>query len=444
MRLTRHNGRAGKNGVYNPKHNDRRFDVKNSEHIDAERVSQNIYWDCIHGYRTINDQRDPDEALETFSEIERLFYEQRYAGFVEGQNARNAKTRHVERNRTAEQILQNKKTCPEETIYQIGTMDEHISEEVLLSIVTDFMSEMDQRFGSNVHILDWALHMDESTPHIHERHVFDAENQYGEVAPQQEKALEALGFELPDPTKKPGKYNNRKMVFDATCRTLLFDIAEQHGLHLTEETEYGGRKYLEKQDFILMQQKKKLEQGEVRLDAQQTQITENANQLEEQKNEITENADAIAEQEEHLEELSMKIEDVDSLIEEVSAAAYDKAVDAVADMARKEVLDASVEQIDNYVGWLGKPERKADAKIRNYAISQLGKLREMVTSAVAKLSPNLAQLLKQTEVKQPAVQDIGKKVKPSVMAMLRQKKEESSRQSEEQKRQANRKQNMEL
>ncbi len=140
----------------------------------------------------------------------------------------------------------------------------------------------------------------------------------------------------------------------------------------------------------------------------------------------------------------MKIEDVDSLIEEVSAVAYDKAVDAVADMARKEVLDASVEQIDSYVGWLGRPERKADVKFRNYAISQLGKLRELVTSAVAKLSPNLAQLLKQTEVKQSAVQDIGKKVRPSVMAMLRQKKEESARQSEEQKRQVNRKQNMEL
>lgn len=26
MKLTRHNGRTGKNGVYNPKHNDRQFD----------------------------------------------------------------------------------------------------------------------------------------------------------------------------------------------------------------------------------------------------------------------------------------------------------------------------------------------------------------------------------------------------------------------------------
>lgn len=43
MRATRHNGRSGKHGVYNPKHNDRKFDIANSEHIDAEREKQNIY-----------------------------------------------------------------------------------------------------------------------------------------------------------------------------------------------------------------------------------------------------------------------------------------------------------------------------------------------------------------------------------------------------------------
>ena len=29
MRATRHNGRSGKHGVYNPKHNDRKFDIAN-------------------------------------------------------------------------------------------------------------------------------------------------------------------------------------------------------------------------------------------------------------------------------------------------------------------------------------------------------------------------------------------------------------------------------
>ena len=46
LKLTRHNGRSGKHGTYNPRHNDRRFDVENSEHIDAERARQNVYWDC--------------------------------------------------------------------------------------------------------------------------------------------------------------------------------------------------------------------------------------------------------------------------------------------------------------------------------------------------------------------------------------------------------------
>ena len=54
------------------------------------------------------------------------------------------------------------------------------------------MEIVNERFGSHVHILNWALHLDESTPHIHERHVFDCENQYGEIAPQQEKALEGM------------------------------------------------------------------------------------------------------------------------------------------------------------------------------------------------------------------------------------------------------------
>ena len=62
MKLTRHNGRSGKHGTYNPKHNDRRFDVENSEHIDAQRTRQNIYWDCFRGVTTSeNQEKDTDK-----------------------------------------------------------------------------------------------------------------------------------------------------------------------------------------------------------------------------------------------------------------------------------------------------------------------------------------------------------------------------------------------
>lgn len=201
MKLTRHNGRAGKNGVFNPKHNDRQFNLENSDHINLERAKKNVYWDCYNGIRSESFKKEKEEIVSSFEEVEQLFYKLHYQDYVEGQNERNLKNRHPERNRTTEDIRTHKKTCPEETIYQIGTMDDYVDPDTLLSIVTEFIEELHDRFGEHFHLLNWSLHLDESTPHIHERHVFDCENAYGEIFPQQEKALEALGFELPNPEK---------------------------------------------------------------------------------------------------------------------------------------------------------------------------------------------------------------------------------------------------
>ena len=316
LKLTRHNGRAGAHGTYNPKHNDRSFNLANSEHIDPERAKGNIYWDCFHGFRSTIAPQDPDDLAATFSEVERQFYETHYTAFIESQNERNAKIRHTERNRSIPDLLSSRKTCPEETIYQLGTLDEHASAEDLLNIVTEFIKEFKAKFGEHVHVLDWALHLDESTPHIHERHVFDCENKYSEVAPQQEKALEALGFGLPDPAKPLSRRNNRKITFDAACRKMLFEIAKRHGLELEEEAEYGNRKYLEKQDFILAKQKEQL-----------------------------------AAQQSKLDELTLKVSDMETLLENVSAAAYDKAVEVVTDVVRTETRREDIYAfLEDYAG----------------------------------------------------------------------------------------------
>ena len=241
LKLTRHNGRAGAHGTYNPKHNDRSFNLANSEHIDPERAKGNIYWDCFHGFRSALDPQDPDDLAVTFSDVERQFYESRYTAFVESQNERNAKIRHTERNRSIPDLLSSRKTCPEETIYQLGTLDEHASAEDLLSVITEFIEEFKAKFGEHVHVLDWALHLDESTPHIHERHVFDCENKYGEMAPQQEKALEALGFELPDPDK-PLSRRNKPSDLD-------FDAADGRGtISVNKTMQRANKDALEKLD----------------------------------------------------------------------------------------------------------------------------------------------------------------------------------------------------
>ena len=119
MKLTRHNGRAGKNGVYNPKHNDRNFNVKNSEHIDPARVSQNVYWDCYQGFFYPKTAEEEQGMGARFEQVERAFYLNRYYDFCEAQNERNRKTGHTERNRDPEDLLKSKKTAPEESIIQI-------------------------------------------------------------------------------------------------------------------------------------------------------------------------------------------------------------------------------------------------------------------------------------------------------------------------------------
>lgn len=252
MRVTSHNGRSGKHGSYNPKHNDRQFDVAKSEHIDEVRAMENVYWDYQRGYRYPKQENDGI----SFEEIELQFYKEMYGEYVANQNARNEMNRHPERNRSIEDLYHNDKTCPEETIYQIGNIDVSVSAETLLKIAEEFLLEREEMFGSHVKLLDFALHVDEATPHIHERHVFHCKNKYGELCPQQEKALEEMGVPLPNPDKPKGRTNNRKMTYDATCRQILLNICKRHGLLVEEKAIYGGQKYLEKNDYIVEKQKK--------------------------------------------------------------------------------------------------------------------------------------------------------------------------------------------
>ena len=122
-RLTRHNGRAGKSGVYKSTHNDRTFNTEHADHIDGERISQNIYWDCFRGV-TYPAQQDGEVS---FADVERAFYLNRYSDYLDGQHERNAKRRHSERDRSVDDLLADKRFCPEETIYQIGTMEDSVS-----------------------------------------------------------------------------------------------------------------------------------------------------------------------------------------------------------------------------------------------------------------------------------------------------------------------------
>ena len=397
MKLTRHNGRSGRHGTYNPRHNDRRFNVENSEHIAAESVVQNIYWDCYRGVTTMLTRAGDDIPDLSFEQIEHAYYLEHYEDHVDAQNARNEQRRHSERNRTIDNLLKNNKTCPEETIYQIGTIEESVSPETLILVVSEFYEEFEKRIGSHVHILDWALHLDEGTPHIHERHVFDCENKYGELCPQQEKALEALRIPLPNPDKPKGRNNNRKQKFDAICRELLFEIAQKHGLHLDHEPDYGGRAYLEKQDYILAKQKERL-----------------------------------AQKEQEFAELTLKVEEVETLIDEVSEIAYDKAVEVVTDTVRAQTQAADLSEIEGYRKWTNAPERKHNDATKNV----INKCLDAVTGRLKKVAVKITEKI-QTALQSPAVRaankvNVKEKARESIVTMLEQKKAEIAQRDAEQ------------
>lgn len=289
---------------------------------------------------------------------------------------------------------------------QLGNIDGSVEASVLAQVSAEYFEEFNKRYGSHVHILDWALHLDESTPHIHERHVFDAVNQYGELCPQQDKALEELGMELPDPTKKKGKYNNRKMTFDDECRKLFISICQKHGLEIDIEPVYGGVSYLEKQDYIIQNQKKRIEELESKLDG-----------------------------------LVIKIEDVETVVDEAVDLAYEKAVEVVTDQVKEETIKHDLDEVKDYGKWLAKS--KNTDEVKRIGGNIVGAVIKRLENASKKFLNRLIEKLQEPMVKEKAKEQIKSQARISIREQLarNQKLVEEAR---TQKQPTTRKQNMEI
>ena len=380
MRASRHNGRSGKHGVYDVKHNDRNFDVANSEHIDAERTKLNVYWDCYQGY-CLNG--DTSERKMTFTEIEKAYYFEHYGDHVDAQNERNEKAGHAERNRTTDDVLKNNKTCPEESILQLGNIDCSVTPDVLAKVVAEFFEEFEKRYGSHVHILDWALHLDEATPHVHVRQVYDALNKYGELCPQQEKALEELGFELPDQTKKRSRFNNRKMCFDAECRKLFLDIGQKNGVELEYEPEYGGASYLEKQDYIIENQQKRIAKMQAALD-----------------------------------DITLKVLDMENMVEQIADDAYEKACEVVADTVAEHTRAEDIAELRSYKKWLTSDERKTPKDKRDFVGKCLDNLEARFRKMAQAVAKKVLGALQSPQIKEQKKEEIKERARVSVRERL--------------------------
>lgn len=222
MRATIHNGRTGKDGAYNTKHNDRQFDISHAEHIDPERVELNRYWNWTGNPKM------------SFEDAEAAFYEKHIRKHLDAQNARYRAQRHAERVKSMDEYRKSPQTCPEEVILQIGKLGDTIPADMMARIIQEQINWEQQQFPG-VKVLDVALHMDEQgAPHIHERRAWIYTDKDGNLAISQNRSLEQMGVELPNPDKPRSRFNNRKQVFSRMCREHLLQICREHGLEIEE------------------------------------------------------------------------------------------------------------------------------------------------------------------------------------------------------------------
>ena len=221
MRATIHNGRTSNLGAFTPKHNDRNFNINHAEHITPERVKLNRYWNWT------------GKEI-TFEDAERAFYEKHIHRHLDAQNARYRAQRHAERAKTMDEYRKSPQTCPEEVILQIGKLGDTIPADMMARIIQEQINWEQQTFPG-VRVLDVALHMDEQgAPHIHERRAWVYTDKDGNFAISQNKALEQMGVELPNPNKPRSRFNNRKISFSRMCREHLLKICREHGLEIEE------------------------------------------------------------------------------------------------------------------------------------------------------------------------------------------------------------------
>lgn len=241
MRATYHNARTRVDGsAFNPKHNDRDFSIEDADNIHPEQSHRNVYWNAADNKWYTHEERDGDGVSHTFKTAELEVYKELFWGQYVAQQKRHEEKRQYGRMKTFEEWVYTKLHCPEETFLQIGkTGDGNHPDAEVLHVCGDELIEHMRRWseehGEPYRILDIAYHFDEQVPQLHVRKVWMFTDEDGELQIGQKQALEQAGVEPPKPDKREGRYNSRKMTYDAEIREAWYAICEQHGLTIERE-----------------------------------------------------------------------------------------------------------------------------------------------------------------------------------------------------------------
>lgn len=286
VRLTQDNKRGGKNGVFNPAHND---------HGKAEMMGGLWFrWTMYDNDDEVRAEVPDIEFVDPdFVDVEKLFYDEYCGEGLAAQNEVHIKGGHKNRCKTMDEYRTSKNTCPESSEYYLGDMKNHEDPDTLLLVVTDFIRWRNERFPL-VYTLNLAGHTEDGAPHMVDRHAWTAHDEAGNVIICQEKSLEEMGVpradeakyqadmaeaaKIEDPKERRKKisqinrFNNRKMTYTAECREKLVEIAKSYGVEIITEPRKPGKNSISQAQHILADTQKQLADTKEQLTTTQAQL----------------------------------------------------------------------------------------------------------------------------------------------------------------------------
>lgn len=378
VRATNHHGRIGTAG-----HNGRTFlsedgktadeakikqikDKKDGrdkiEHIDLSRLRLNEYWFLGCDAKEYSGEDGPGSKtfMAGFEESELRFYKQKFGKSLKMQNERYKAQRHQGRIREMEDVLQTKNKSPVETILQIGAKGDRILEGDFSACVKEYVQRLQEWSKSHNDcyvLINYAIHHDEASPHAHLRGTFVWYDDDGVAHMGQDEALKRAGIELPDPDKKRGQYNNRKMAFDRMLREWWIEIAEAHGYVIEKEPVKGVEHLTVKGYKAKKDAEKEIAEKAAQLKAKEQEIQARTDELEAQKQEVEARAAELTAREQNIEkEVEARLED------------------------RVKALDAQQVKLDSRERLISRKIRELDAEARNIDKVAAARLKEKETA----------------------------------------------------------------
>lgn len=372
MRATLHGGRSRNNQAFSDKHNDRNFDVEHASNVNPEdSLKKNVYWDWERGemYRKENQEK-------SFSEVEKDYYLLNFADAYEKQMEAYERKRQYKYIKPFEDWYRDSKKAPAENVYQIGKTGETVSQKLFFKVSQRFYELKDAYYkehGIQADVLDRAWHFDEAVPHTQERETFWYTDSEGIKKVGQEKSLEQSGVPLPDPSKKPGRYNNRKMTLTKAMRGLWLETCKEFGLEIETEPAQPGKKTMTKDEW-LYNYGRELEEKEKALEAQKAVLSVDKANLDEK----------VKEADKKLTDASQELTDAKE-----EASRIKENAKAEIDEYKQTLKKSSDEELEEY-----KAQLKADSDKELELFK--AKLKEEHTANVIKEAQRLAHLMDDT------------------------------------------------